>query len=220
MHTSSETSPLLDIENDQYSWKACLDHISYAWPLVWLDRTHRYKVALCAVISLLQLLFYARVPYLLGSVVGEVSEPGILMLLIEFIVCVYVRDCLCDRFRSCLWQPYALRSQQLIAERIQDIVFRNPENHHTWSSGGFLSDFNKGGSLNSCLEKVLFTWIPISLKLLMTTMYVWELLGPRYGVLIASISLLYICFITRNALRSISWNRRVVRAKRHKDAVA
>ncbi|KFZ19725.1 hypothetical protein V501_00537, partial [Pseudogymnoascus sp. VKM F-4519 (FW-2642)] len=50
--------------------------------------------------------------------------------------------------------------------------------------------------------------------------YVWMLLGTFYGLAIAIISLWYIYCITRNSLRSISWNRKVVAAKRHKDAVA
>lgn len=233
MHRSVETherSPLLESgsfnsreslgEYEGYSGGTCLEDILYAWPLVWLDQDHRYRLVLCAGITLLQLFFYARVPYLFGSVVEGVFEPEIWVLLTELLLCVFLRDYLCTRLRSWIWQPYALRSQQLTAEKIQGKVFECPGKHSIWSSGGFLSDFNKGGSLNTCLEKVLFTWIPIALKLVMTTKYVWMLLGTFYGLAIAIISLWYIYCITRNSLRSISWNRKVVAAKRHKDAVA
>ena len=207
-------------QDQQYSWNNCFEDIAYAWPLVWLDKGYQYRLVLCAGISLLQLFFYARVPYLFGSAVEGVLDPDIWMLLTELLICVFLRDYLCTRLRSWIWQPYALRSQQLTAESTQDKVFNSPGKHSIWSSGGFLSDFNKGGSLNTCLEKVLFTWIPIALKLVMTTKYVWMLLGTFYGLLIATISIWYIYCITRNALRSISWNRKVVAAKRHKDAVA
>jgi hypothetical protein len=144
-------------EDERHSWKACLEDISYAWPLVWLDDGHRYRLVLYAGISLLQLFFYARVPYLFGSVVEGVLEPEIWNLLTELLLCVFLRDYICTRLRSWIWQPYALRSQQLTAERTQDKIFDSPGKHSTWSSGGFLSDFNKGGSPNTCLEKVLFT---------------------------------------------------------------
>lgn len=120
-----------------YSGRNCLEDISYAWPLVWLDKNHRYRLLLCAGISLLQLFSYARVPYLFGSVVVGVLEPEI------WVLCVFLRDYLCNRLRSWIWQPYALRSQQLTAEKIQDKVFECPRKHSIWSSGGFLSDFNK-----------------------------------------------------------------------------
>ena len=167
MHTTSvvnsethERSPLLESAqansvNSRISWNSCkqyaqhqkdswnsgVEFILYAWPLVWLDNSHRYRLAFCAGISLLQLIFYARVPYLFGNAVEGVLEPNMWIILTELLTCIFIRDYLCTRLRPWIWQPYALRSQQLTAEIIQDRIFSSPRQHAIWSSGGFLSEY-------------------------------------------------------------------------------
>ena len=132
----------------------------------------------------------------------------------------FVRDYLCKRVQSLLWLPCSLRSEQVISEKTLQTVLDNPEEELRWDSGGFLSDFNKGGSLNKCLEEILFTWIPLALDLFTTTIYIWIFLGPIYGLVIAAISSWYVYSIACNAQRSVCWSREVVEAKRMKDAVA
>jgi hypothetical protein len=45
-------------------------------------------------------------------------------------------------------------------------IFDLPEEHDRWATGGFLSHFNKGGSLNACLEEVIFACFHITFDLL------------------------------------------------------
>jgi ABC-type transport system involved in Fe-S cluster assembly fused permease/ATPase subunit len=102
----------------------------------------------------------------------------------------------------------------VISEQSLQTVLNDPEEELRWASGGFLSDFNKGGSLNKCLEELLFAWIPLVLDLFTTTIYIWILLGPIYGLVIDMISSWYVYCIIRNARRSVCWSREVVEAKR------
>jgi hypothetical protein len=80
--------------------------------------------------------------------------------------CLFAKDHLCKCFQSWLWLEVCLRSQELIFDRTLMKIFDLPEEHDRWATGGFLSHFNKGGSLNACLEEVIFACFHITFDLL------------------------------------------------------
>jgi ABC-type transport system involved in Fe-S cluster assembly fused permease/ATPase subunit len=102
--------------------------------------------------------------------------------------CLFAKDHLCNYFQSWLWLEVGLRSQELIFVRTLIKIFDLLEEHDRWATGGFLSDFNKGGSLDACLEEVIFTWFPITFDLLTTSADLWMRLGIIYGLSVAMIS--------------------------------
>jgi ABC-type multidrug transport system fused ATPase/permease subunit len=218
------------LQGKRHAARLYFEGVRYAWPLVWPSEEdgHRHRLYLCGVMSFLQRILYILVPYLLGRVVNflPLLDPEMLRTPIIWVqvfglyVSGFVRDYLCKRVQSWLWLPCSLRSEQVFSGETLQTVLDNPKEELRWASGGFLSDFNKGGSLNKCLEEILFTWIPLLLDLFTTTIYIWIFLGPIYGLVIAVISSWYVYSIACNAQRSVYWSRDVVEAKRMKDAVA
>ncbi len=209
----------------RYTWKRYLEDFRYALPLVWPDKGSglQYRPIQCFGIFLVHRILYLLVPYLYGSLVKALEDGmrdvRIWVLWCGLLICQFVKDYLCKNLQSWLWLEVALRSQQVIALKFWDKIFDCPEDER-WATGGLLSDFNKGGCLNKCLEQALFVWTAIAFDLLTTAISVCALLGITYGVLSATISLWYIYCIARNAHRSLPWSRGVVETKRQKDAVA
>ncbi|KAH8787520.1 P-loop containing nucleoside triphosphate hydrolase protein [Hyaloscypha sp. PMI_1271] len=212
-------------EYTRYTWKRYLEDFRYALPLVWPDKGSglQYRPIQCFGIFLVHRILYLLVPYLTGSLVkaleNGVRDMRIWALLCGVLICPFVKDYLCKNLQSWLWLEVALRSQQVIALKFWDKIFDYPEDER-WATGGLLSDFNKGGCLNKCLEQALFIWTATSFDLITTAISVCSLLGITCGVLSITISLSYIYCIARNARRSLPWSRGVVETKRQKDAIA
>jgi hypothetical protein len=209
----------------RYNWKRYLEDLRCALPLVWPDKGAglQYRPIQCFGIFLVHRILYLLVPYLFGSLVKALQDGmqgvRVWVLLCGLLICQFVKDYLCKNLQSWLWLEVSLQSQQVISLKFLDKIFDCPEDER-WATGGLLSDFNKGGSLNKCLEQVLFVWTAIAFDLFTTAISVCALLGIAYGVLSAIISLGYVYYIAHNAHRFLAWSRGVVEAKRQKDAVA
>jgi ABC-type bacteriocin/lantibiotic exporter with double-glycine peptidase domain len=187
-------------------WRKILDGVRELWPLIWPGRHEdlQHCAVLCGFIFVFQRLLYILVPYLLGRLVEVTEENGdVWVLLPLFFACKLAKDHLCKELQSLLWRKIAYQTEQIVSLRALRHIFRLPEHYDTWASGAFLSDFNKGGLLNTCLEEILFSLVPVILDLLATTIYVWMLLGTGYGCLICVMSLWYIHFVIRTVQISI-----------------
>lgn len=206
-----------------------LDEIRFSWPLVWpaKDRDLQYRAFLCGLLFILRRLLYALVPYTYSRLMDRLSLENLQSqqwlppwaLLLGLVMYKFGKDDLTKGLQSLLWQDLAIRSEKVISAETLKKTFSLPGSHARWSSGGFLSDFNKGGSLNTCLEEILFQFVPIGCDLLTTTTFVGLRLGLGYGTGTSMISLLYICCIARNARLSILEGRKVVDSKRDRDAI-
>lgn len=206
-----------------------LDEIRFSWPLVWpiKNRDLQYRAFLCAILFVVRRLLYALVPYTYGRLSHSLQLENLhstewmpsWALLLGFVTYRFMKDDLTKGLQSLLWQDLAIRSEQVISAETLKKTFSLPSLHARWSSGGFLSDFNKGGSLNTCLEEILFSFVPIACDLLTTTTFVGMRLGVGYGTGTSIVSLLYICCIAHNARLSILEGRKVVDSKRDRDAI-
>lgn len=209
-----------------HAWKSYLEDFRYAWPLVWPDKESglRNRPIQCFGIFFFHRTLYLLVPYLFGTLVKllqvEVQDAVIWLFLCGLFICEFLKDYLCKSLQSWRWLEVALRSQKVISEKALTKYLGCPEKHETWATGGSLSDFNKGGCLNKCLEQVLFVWIAIAFDLLMTAVFVCAFLGIAYGISSVAISLWYIYCIARNGQSSLPQRRGVVEAKRQKDAIS
>jgi ABC-type transport system involved in Fe-S cluster assembly fused permease/ATPase subunit len=102
---------------------------------------------------------------------------------------------------------------------VVSVAMGSPEDSEEWASGSFLSDLNKAGSAISCLEIVLFIWIPTSTKLLTTIVDLWWKLGRVYGFFVTIIGITYMCLIIRNALCFVPYRRQEVEKNRDRAAI-
>jgi ABC-type bacteriocin/lantibiotic exporter with double-glycine peptidase domain len=210
----------------RHAWKSYLEDFRYAWPLVWPDKDSglQYRPIQCFGIFSFHRVLYLLVPYLFGTLVklldGKVQDDMIWFVLSGLFIGEFLKDYLCKSLQSWRWLEVALRSQKVISEKALAKYLGCPEKHETWATGGSLSDFNKGGCLNKCLEQILFVWIAIVFDLIMTAVFICVFLGIAYGMSSAAISLLYIYCVARNGQRSLPQRREVVEAKREKDAIS
>jgi hypothetical protein len=146
---------------------------------------------LCLILSC-----FGEIKALLGNTVKLLSsvdlqilrEPRIWVLVFGLFTYLFAKGHLCKCFQLWLWLEVGLRSQELIFVRTLMKVFDLPEEHDRRAIGGFLSDFNKGGSLDACLEEVIFAWFHITFDLLTTSADLWMRLGIMYGLSAAMIS--------------------------------
>ena len=203
-----------------------LEYLKFVQPMVWPNETSGlcYRPIQCEGVLALQCVLHWLFPNLLGSLTESLSlldsiSPRLCIYLAATFICWFLKDRVCKWLRSWLWLDVALLSQSIIQAKTLETAFYRLDKKEEWESGGFLSDFNKGGSIIVCLEVVLFTWIPTFFYLLTTIVDLWCRLGIRYGLIVTLIGLLYICLIVCNALRFVPYRRREVEKKRDRATI-
>jgi ABC-type multidrug transport system fused ATPase/permease subunit len=203
------------------AWKASLS----AWRIVWPSKGSGlcHLPFCCGGVFALQCFLRWLFPNILANLTERLQSPAPLgawcYLQMACTFACLLLEYLCERLQSWLWLPVAMYSENNITIRAMEEAVKRQIDRDELADGGLVVDLGKGASPGTCLEIVLFTWIPIVADLVITVLDIWWKLGSAYGLCNTTIALSCICLIIYYGRRLVPVQRKAVKAKRNRDSI-
>lgn len=225
----SDKAPLLQVEEPQSYTELShepqyLSQVKLICKFTWPEKEDclRTRLYLCACLFTLERTLYIALPYLYGTLFQAISlsqqSSGTLYLLAGVFLCKYLKDHLTKSIRSLLWLEIAQGSRSKTLSEVLSCVSKKPCS--SWAEGKFLSNFNKGASLDVCFQEVLFSILPTIFDCATTTFSICHLIGRTFGLCVGILGLVFIIAAFYNASYIAPQRRVQVQAKRNRDCMA
>ncbi|KAF3030352.1 hypothetical protein E8E12_000541 [Didymella heteroderae] len=195
----------------------------YLWPSK--DRKLQVMVVICFVLVLAQRVINLLVPGQLGCVVDRLENASIgnpwtsICLLIAFRFLQGTNGVL-GAARSALWIPVSQYSyRELSVASFEHVHSLSLDFHLGKKTGEVLSALGKGSSINTFLEQVTFSVVPMLLDLGVAISYFLVKYDAYYALVITIVTFWYIYLTIRMAQWRAEIRREMVNANRKEDAV-
>jgi hypothetical protein len=195
----------------------------YLWPSK--DRKLQLVVIACFVLVLAQRVVNVVVPDLTGEIVNRLKDPSkgnpwtAIMLYIAFRF-LQGSNGLLGAARSALWIPVSQYSyRELSVAAFEHVHSLSLDFHLGKKTGEVLSALGKGSSINTFLEQVTFSVVPMLIDLAVAIAYFLVRFDAYYALVIAIITFWYIYLTIRMAQWRAEIRREMVNADREEDAV-
>ncbi|KAL9621416.1 MAG: hypothetical protein Q9160_004176 [Pyrenula sp. 1 TL-2023] len=201
-------------------WFQYLKGFTVFFPYIWPTKSTKLQlIALaCLTIVVLQRIVNVLVPWLVGKIVGILAgerktTPRVPWLEIAFYVCLrwlQGNGGLLGTTRTTLWIPvdqYAYR--ELSTATFQHVHGLSLDFHLSKRTGEVLSALNKGGSINTFIETIVFNLGPMVFDLIVTIIY----LAAHYDVYIPLVIGIVTFFYIYITIRMAQWRQEVRRAQ-------
>ncbi|KAL6704430.1 ATP-binding cassette-type vacuolar membrane transporter Hmt1 [Coniothyrium glycines] len=195
----------------------------YLWPSK--DRKLQVVVVLCFILVLAQRVINVLVPDLLGKIVdrlGDRSKGNPWTAIIIFIAFRFLQGSngLLGAMRSALWIPVSQYSyRELSVAAFEHVHSLSLDFHLGKKTGEVLSALGKGSSINTFLEQVTFSVVPMLIDLAVAIGYFLIRFDAYYALVIAVVTFWYIYLTIRMAQWRAEIRREMVNADREEDAV-
>ena len=195
----------------------------YLWPSK--DRRLQIMVVICFVLVMAQRVINLLVPDQLGQIVDRLQHkvPGspwtAICLFITFRF-LQGTNGLLGAARSALWIPVSQYSyRELSVAAFEHVHSLSLDFHLGKKTGEVLSALGKGSSINTFLEQVTFSVVPMLLDLGAAIGYFLVRYDSYYALVIAIVAFWYIYLTIRMAQWRAEIRREMVNADREEDAV-
>lgn len=122
--------------------------------------------------------------------------------------------------RSGLWIPISQYSYLgLSTAGFEHVHSLSLDFHLEKQTGELLSALNKGKSINSFLEQIIFQFLPTLADLVIAIGYFLVAFDVYYALVVGISALVYVYITIRIAQRNAKTRRKMVDASRHEDAI-
>lgn len=195
----------------------------YLWPSK--DRKLQIIVVICFVLVLAQRVINLLVPDQLGVIVKRLSnkdEGSPWTAIIIYIAFRFLQGSngLLGAARSALWIPVSQYSyRELSVAAFEHVHSLSLDFHLGKKTGEVLSALGKGSSINTFLEQVTFSVVPMLIDLAVAIGYFLIRFDAYYALVLAIVTFWYIYLTIRMAQWRAEIRREMVNADREEDAV-
>jgi hypothetical protein len=195
----------------------------YLWPSK--DRKLQIVVVLCFLLVLAQRVINVLVPDQIGHIVARLShteEGSPWTAIILFISFRFLQGSngLLGAARSALWIPVSQYSyRELSVAAFEHVHGLSLDFHLGKKTGEVLSALGKGSSINTFLEQVTFSMVPMLIDLTVAIGYFLIRFDAYYALVIAIVTFWYVYLTIRMAQWRAEIRREMVNADREEDAV-
>ncbi|USP76339.1 ABC transporter aclQ [Curvularia clavata] len=195
----------------------------YLWPSK--DRKLQLVVIACFLLVLAQRVVNVLVPDLTGEIVDRLKDPkrgNPWTAIIIYIAFRFLQGSngLLGAARSALWIPVSQYSyRELSVAAFEHVHSLSLDFHLGKKTGEVLSALGKGSSINTFLEQVTFSVVPMLIDLTVAIAYFLIRFDAYYALVIAIVTFWYIYLTIRMAQWRAEIRREMVNADREEDAV-
>lgn len=195
----------------------------YLWPSK--DRRLQIVVVLCFLLVLAQRVVNLLVPNQLGNIVNrlakkETGNPWTAIIIFISFRFLQGSNGLLGAARSALWIPVSQYSyRELSVAAFEHVHSLSLDFHLGKKTGEVLSALGKGSSINTFLEQVTFSVVPMLIDLAVAIGYFLVKFDAYYALVLAIVTFWYIYLTIRMAQWRAEIRREMVNADREEDAV-
>jgi hypothetical protein len=209
------------------SWWEYIKGYGVFFPYLWPSKDRRLQiiVVMCFILVMAQRVINLLVPDQLGQIVDRLEHrvPGspwtAICLFIAFRF-LQGTNGLLGAARSALWIPVSQYSyRELSVAAFEHVHSLSLDFHLGKKTGEVLSALGKGSSINTFLEQVTFSVVPMLLDLGAAVVYFLVKYDSYYALVIAIVTFWYIYLTIRMAQWRAEIRREMVNADREEDAV-
>ncbi|EMD64102.1 hypothetical protein GGP41_006560 [Bipolaris sorokiniana] len=209
------------------SWWEYIKGYHVFFPYLWPSKDSKLQlvVVACFVLVLAQRVVNVLVPDLTGEIVNRLKDPDkgnpwtAIMVYIAFRF-LQGSNGLLGAARSALWIPVSQYSyRELSVAAFEHVHSLSLDFHLGKKTGEVLSALGKGSSINTFLEQVTFSVVPMLIDLAVAIAYFLVRFDAYYALVIAIVTFWYIYLTIRMAQWRAEIRREMVNADREEDAV-
>ncbi|KAF2841008.1 heavy metal tolerance protein precursor [Patellaria atrata CBS 101060] len=211
------------------SWWEYLRGYSVFFPYLWpaKDRKLQVAVVLCFVIVIIQRGINLLVPIQVGKITDELAGENGPIRMPWASICLYIlyrllqgTNGLLGATRAVMWIPVSQYSyRELSVAAFEHVHSLSLEFHLGKRTGEVLSALGKGNSINTFLEQVTFSVVPMLIDLIVAVAYFLIVFDAYYALVIAIVTFWYVYLTIRMAQWRAEMRRQMVNADREEDAV-
>jgi ATP-binding cassette, subfamily B, vacuolar membrane transporter HMT1/ACLQ len=216
------------------NWWEYMQGYSIFFPYLWPSKDRRLQivVVVCFVIVVLQRVVNVLVPHQIGIIVNELSgednEDGDNTIHFPWVsICLYIlyrflqgNNGILGAARSTLWIPIGQYSyRELSVAAFEHVHNLSLDFHLGKKTGEVLSALGKGSSINTFLEQVTFSIVPMIVDLIVAIGYFLIYFDVYYALIVAIVTFWYVYITIRMAQWRAEIRRQMVNADREEDAV-
>ncbi|EMD88467.1 hypothetical protein COCC4DRAFT_205262 [Bipolaris maydis ATCC 48331] len=209
------------------SWWEYIKGYHVFFPYLWPSKDGKLQlvVVACFMLVLAQRVVNVLVPDLTGEIVDRLKDPTkgnpwtAIMVYIAFRF-LQGSNGLLGAARSALWIPVSQYSyRELSVAAFEHVHSLSLDFHLGKKTGEVLSALGKGSSINTFLEQVTFSVVPMLIDLAVAIAYFLVRFDAYYALVIAIVTFWYIYLTIRMAQWRAEIRREMVNADREEDAV-
>jgi len=209
------------------SWWEYIKGYHVFFPYLWPSKDGKLQLVVIACFGLVlaQRIVNVLVPDLTGEIVNRLKDPKkgnpwtAIMVYIAFRF-LQGSNGLLGATRSALWIPVSQYSyRELSVAAFEHVHSLSLDFHLGKKTGEVLSALGKGSSINTFLEQVTFSVVPMLIDLAVAIAYFLVRFDAYYALVIAIVTFWYIYLTIRMAQWRAEIRREMVNADREEDAV-
>ncbi|KAL2868018.1 putative vacuolar ABC heavy metal transporter (Hmt1) [Aspergillus lucknowensis] len=211
------------------SWWEYLSGYSLFFPYLWPSKSRRLQlvVLICFLLIVLQRVVNVLVPRQIGVITNNLSEQGDEFHVPWSEICLYIfyrwlqgNQGLIGSLRSSLWIPVSQYSyMELSTAAFEHVHSLSLDFHLGKKTGEVLSALSKGSSINTFLEQVTFSVVPMLVDLCVAIVYLLVALDAYYALVVTIVTFCYLYVTIRMAQWRAEIRRQMVNSSRQEDAV-
>ncbi|KAJ9481353.1 hypothetical protein VN97_g12130 [Penicillium thymicola] len=210
------------------SYVEYLSGFSRFFPYMWPSEFPRLQAAavICFLLVILQRVLNVWIPIQIGTITTSLANQqdgnGFQPPWFEVSMYVFYRwlQGNLGSLRSGLWIPISQYSYLgLSTAGFEHVHSLSLDFHLEKQTGELLSALNKGKSINSFLEQIIFQFLPTLADLVIAIGYFLVAFDVYYALVVGISALVYVYITIRIAQRNAKTRRKMVDASRHEDAI-
>ncbi|KAF2263572.1 hypothetical protein CC78DRAFT_496482 [Lojkania enalia] len=211
------------------SWWEYLKGYRIFFPYLWPSKDRRLQlvVIICFIIVVAQRVVNLMVPDQIGKIVDRLDKdkngsgnPWIAILVFILFRFVQGNQGLLGAVRSIIWIPVSQYSyRELSIAAFEHVHSLSLDFHLGKRTGEVLSALGKGSSINTFLEQVTFTMLPMMIDLAVAIGYFLVRFDAYYALVLAVVTFWYMYLTVRMAQWRAEIRREMTNADREVDAV-
>ena len=212
------------------SWWEYIRGYSLFFPYLWPAKSVRLQlvVVLCFALVMIQRAINVLVPMQAGTITNTLSgEGGTRKGAVWGQICLFIlyrllqgSNGLLGAARSTLWLPISQYSyKELSTAAFEHVHGLSLEFHLGKKTGEVLSAMSKGSSINTFLEQVTFSVLPMLIDLVVAMGYFLIFFDAYYALVVAVVTCAYLYLTIRLAQWRANQRRHMVNMERRADAV-
>jgi hypothetical protein len=208
------------------SWWEYLRGYSLFFPYLWPAKSLRLQVivVVCFLLVVAQRVVNLYVPIQVGVITNDLADTrdvvpwGAIWLFI--FLKLFQTPGLLSNLRSTLWVPIGQYSyQELSTASFEHVHGLSLDFHLGKKTGEVLSALSKGNSINTFLEQVTFSVVPMLVDLIIAIVYFLVAFDAYYALVVTIVTFAYLYATIRLAQWRAEIRREMVNLSRREDAV-
>jgi hypothetical protein len=209
------------------SWWEYIKGYHVFFPYLWPSKDGKLQlvVVACFLLVLAQRVVNVLVPDQVGNILDRLGDPSKGSPWVSIVIFITLRflqgsNGVLGAARSALWIPVSQYSyRELSVAAFEHVHSLSLDFHLGKKTGEVLSALGKGSSINTFLEQVTFSVVPMLIDLAVAIAYFLIRFDAYYALVIAVVTFWYIYLTIRMAQWRAEIRREMVNADREEDAV-